>query len=261
MTSKLKGKALLFGLNYESNPGARLQGCVNDVMNMADFIKTRIGIPVTMYTDVANPRDTSHTGMMRRIYELAIQSYRDKLDFVYIHFSGHGTSVRDANKDEADGEDEALVPSNFDKGGVLVDDFFHNVFEHFNPKTRVICVFDCCHSGSICDLKYSWDMPSKQPRIENGACAIKAKVLTLSGCMDNQTSADAYNILNDNKYSGALTTCLLLTLKENPSLCDNIFALQVAVQNKLKEKQFGQVPLIASTYDIANSPQFIPLKK
>lgn len=259
--AKPKGRALLFGLNYDKIDYARLQGCVNDVVNMGEFLKNTMGIPVEVYTDVTTPSATTYTGIMKKIYELALKSYKEKLEFVYIHYSGHGTHMKDENNDEEDGEDEALVPSNFDKAGVLQDDFFHSVFEHFNPKTKVVCVFDCCHSGTIGDLKFSWEMPSRKCRTENKTCTVKAQVLALSGCLDSQTSADAYNILQDGKYSGALTSCILLALTENPSLGDDIFAFQAAVEAKLKERRFSQVPVITSTYNLLKSPRVLSLRK
>ena len=60
----VKGKAILFGLNYSNIPGATLQGCINDVVKMGAFIKTNVGIPVTIYTDEANPNDTTLQGIM-----------------------------------------------------------------------------------------------------------------------------------------------------------------------------------------------------
>jgi hypothetical protein len=92
---------------------------------------------------------------------------------------------------------------------------------------------------------------------ENINCKVKAKIITLSGCMDNQTAADAYNILNDNKYSGALTACLLLVIKENPTILNNVFLLQNAVRRKLKELKFPQLPKLCSTYDLRKDRTFI----
>ena len=258
-TKPLKGKAILFGLNYKTINGATLQGCVNDVNNMASFLKTRCGIPADVYTDETTPNDTTGVAIMQRIYELALQSYKDKLDFVYIHYSGHGTHIADTNKDEQDGEDEALVPSDVCSKGILTDDFLHSVFTHFNPKTRVLCVFDCCHSGTMCDLKYSWELPRRRPRIESALDDVKARVLAISGCMDSQTSADAYNVLGDGKFAGALTSCLLKSLNENPQLCNDVFGLHATVLKKLQEGGFEQVPVLASTYSLVRSPGVMPL--
>jgi hypothetical protein len=257
--SPLKGRAVLFGLNYKHLSSNQLEGCINDVNMMADFLKNNCNVQSAVYTDETTPNDTTNAGIIRRIMELAAQSFRDKLDFAYIHYSGHGTYVSDSNKDEVDGQDEALVPSDVNTSGVITDDVLTSVFQHFNPKTKVVCVFDCCHSGSICDLKYSYEASTRKSRTENANSAIKGKVLMLSGCLDNQTSADAYNLQRDEKFSGALTSCLLMAMKENPAVCNDTFELHSVVVKKLKEYRFLQVPLLSSTYSLTRSPGFLPL--
>lgn len=253
----VKGKALLFGLNYAHEPTATLNGCVNDVTNMASYLRTELGIPCECVTDDVDRVGTSAQGIVRKLYELAIASHTEALEFVWIHYSGHGSYVRDTSGDEKDRQDEALVPSDFKTAGLILDDVLQSLFRHFNPKTRVVCVFDCCHSGTIGDVKYCWETPSKVT-IENIACRVKAKVMTISGCTDQQTSADAYNVLGDNKFVGALTSCFLMALKENPATKQNVFALIDLVRQKLIARRFSQYPKLCTTYNIVNDRTFIP---
>lgn len=249
-------KAVLFGLNYESDPTAKLSGCINDVQMMGSLLREKMNFAVDIYTDDKSPHDCSALGIVSRLYEVAVQSWRDSLQYVYIHYSGHGSYVKDVNGDEKDKQDECLVPSDVATAGVISDDYINTLFSYFNPNTRIICVFDCCHSGTIGDVKYSWT-PNTLVTTENINCKVKAKIITLSGCMDNQTAADAYNILNDNKYSGALTACLLLVIKENPIILTNVFLLQNAVSRKLKELKFPQLPKLCSTYNLRKDRIFI----
>ena len=256
METPNRRKAVLFGLNYESNPTAKLSGCINDVQMMGTMLREKMKFDVDIYTDDKSPHDCSALGIISRLYEVAIQSWRDSLQYVYIHYSGHGSYVQDTNGDEKDKQDECLIPCDVEKAGPISDDYINRIFSSFNPITRIICVFDCCHSGTIGDVKYSWTSPISVIT-ENINCKVKAKIITLSGCMDNQTSADAYNILNDNKYSGALTACLLLVIKENPAVLNNVFLLQNAVRQKLKELKFPQLPKLCSTYNLAKDRIFM----
>lgn len=255
----MKGRGLLFGLNYDYAPDAKLYGCINDVVNMSFYLKNDLGIPVDIYTDDVDRFNTSGMGIMKRLYELAIKTHTESLDFVWIHYSGHGTNIVDTSKDEADGYDECIVPSDFKTKGVLSDDFIKGVFHHFNPKTRIVCVFDCCHSATICDVKYSWEGPMSA-KVENIMCRIPSKMITISGCLDNQTSADAYNIMKNNQYSGALTTCLLrsLTTKGN-TFNNNVFELIENLRKALKESNFDQVPKLCSTFNLALDPKLLPI--
>lgn len=254
----MNGKAFLFGLNYQNTPDLALNGCINDVKNMAAYLQTELGIPCETFTDDVNLQDTSAMGMLNRLYEIAMQSYRDNLDFVWIHYSGHGTYVRDMTGDEKDLRDECLVPNDYRTAGVISDDYINSLFSYFNPNTRVVCVFDCCHSGTIGDVKYSWEGPNRV-NVENILCKASTKIITLSGCLDRQTSADAYNVLGDGKYAGAMTSCLLMALRDNKQgTWSNAFTLVTALRAKLSERGYTQTAKLCSSHNLAKDPVFIP---
>jgi hypothetical protein len=196
--------------------------------------------------------------MVQSLYELALQSHAESLDFVWIHYSGHGSYMADRSGDERDGRDECLVPSDYATAGLIPDDYLNTLMRYFNPRTRVLFVCDACHSGTMVDAAFSWNSATGRKSVENMRCGITAKVLTLSGCLDNQTSADAFNVMSDGKYSGALTGCLLLALKESPGLTEDTFKLHASLTTKLKERGFPQKPLLCSTYDLVRDKQFLP---
>jgi metacaspase-1 len=256
----MKSKAFLFGLNYANDDKLRLNGCINDVHNMALYLKTELGIPCEIMTDDINKKDTTAMGMLNKLYQIAMTTYSENLDLVWIHYSGHGASILDKDGDEKDGYDEALVPIDVNKVGVVPDDYIQQLFTYFNPKTRVIAVFDCCHSGTIGDVMYSWEGP-KNVSVENILCDVSSRIITLSGCLDVQTAADAYDVLGDKKFIGAMTACLLLALQENKEgTLSNVFTLLELVRKKLVERGFEQKPKLCSTYNLARDPIFVPRK-
>ena len=253
----MKGRALLIGLNYKHCKKGHLYGCINDVENMRSYLTKTYDIPCKIITDATDIKATSGMGILRNLYELTVLSYKEDLDFAWIHYSGHGAYIKDTSFDEEDGFDECLVPSDYEVNGILPDDFLCSIFSHFNPKTRVVCVFDCCHSGTIGDLRYSWDDP-KKPKIENIFCSVKSKILTISGCLDVQTSTDACGASCDKRYNGALTSCLLYCLKNDLSLRYDVFKLLIQLKNLLKKRGFAQIPKLCSTHDLAQDPILIP---
>lgn len=253
----MKGKAFLFGLNYGNDESLKLNGCINDVTNMSQFLKAELGIPCELITDDINQKDTTAMGMLNKLYQIAMTTFTEDLDFVWIHYSGHGTSILDRDGDERDGCDEALVPYDVRTVGVIPDDYIQRLFTYFNPKTRVVLVFDCCHSGTIGDVMYSWEGPSNVT-IENILCNVPARVITLSGCLDDQTAADAFNVLGDKKYVGAMTSCLLLALKESRTSWTNVFLVIDTLRKKLVERGFPQRPKVCSTHNLAKDAVFIP---
>lgn len=246
----MKAAAYLFGLNYSRTPESRLNGCINDVINMSNYLKSNNASfqNVLVYTDSTNPRETSASGMLVKLNEIAASTWKNKLDLVWIHYSGHGTSIIDVNGDERDGKDECLVPWDYKSSGVVSDDQICKVFSKFNPRTRVIMIIDSCNSGTIGDLKYSWNF--KTAKIENTKSPILASILTISGCLDNETSADAYNT-KTRQYNGAMTSCLLNVLKNHKKLSTkNVFYCVSKLKKELIKNGFPQTPKLCSSYDL-----------
>jgi len=102
-------------------------------------------------------------------------------DYFIFYFAGHGTSVKDEDGDEEDGQDEAfcfLTPSGkLTPQSCMIDDIFADLILRSVPQqTRVLILTDCCHSGSIADLtKSAWD---------------SRRAISISGCLDNEKSSD-----------------------------------------------------------------------
>ena len=261
--------ALLFGINYihQSDANMRLSGCVNDVNNMASYLKS-LGDFDYVYTatdENKHSRSTSKFGIIRKLYTLAIKSHYKSIDLVYLHFSGHGASLLDRSGDERDGKDEVFVPSDYDTRGVIYDDTFRYLFKRFHPDTKVVCVFDCCHSGTMGDLPYQW-YPSRNStssfyHIQNNyrLDLQDSQIIIISGCKDNQYSADAYNVQGKFTFTGALTSCLLLTFEhlKNNNLSCSVFNLLTHTRNLLKEKNFEQIPQLTSSYIIKENDHFL----
>jgi len=238
-----KKKALLFGLNYTASEVGRLRGCVNDIKDMSVFLRGK-GFEVEMYhdEDLDLVYGTTYDGIVRGIQRLAIASWKESLDAVVIHYSGHGYYIRDTSGDESDGYDECLCPTDMDSNGVITDDYLHELINSFNPKTRITVILDCCHSGSALDLPYCYKT-SYDVVIEDKKCNVN--VTMISGCRDNQTSADAnFGTIYD-KFSGALTKNLLDILKVQPNILP-INLLDI-LHSTLKIQGFNQLPMISSS--------------
>ena len=76
-------------------------------------------------------------------------------DSLFLHYSGHGGQAADDAADEEDGKDETLIPVDYQKSGQIRDDTVFKLLVAPLPKgVQLVCVFDCCHSGTILDLPY-----------------------------------------------------------------------------------------------------------
>jgi metacaspase-1 len=155
-----KRKALFIGINYFGTQ-SELKGCINDVKNIRAFLEEKYKLDeVLVLTDdqTADP-----TKMPTR--ENILNGFKwltggaNKGDSLIMHYSGHGGSVKDLDGDEEDGNDETLCPSDYDTAGQIVDDDVHECLVKGIPEgVRLTAIMDCCHSQSILDLPYTYNI-------------------------------------------------------------------------------------------------------
>ncbi len=140
-------RALLVGVNdYATTEFSDLNGAVNDVVAMKALLVSRFGFDpanVPMLTDRQATRDAILSALRRLV---AASGPKDTL---YVHFSGHGSQVKDLDGDEPDGEDETLVPADGRTPGIpdITDDELGALLASVEAEFCVV-VFDSCHSGT-----------------------------------------------------------------------------------------------------------------
>ena len=224
-------KALLVGINYTGTP-YRLFGCINDVVNMGSYLqKVRKYNSFIIMTDTTTIKPTRSNILAG--FKALLQGAKSG-DELWFHFSGHGSLVNDASRDEESGQDSCICPIDVARAGFISDDVIRSNLAALVPKgVRLYMVLDACHSGTGCDLRYKYDdasyltsrlttLPEKYvpndwslqqtnyefKRYEKTA----GEVFCISGCQDEQTSADAFL---GGQASGVVTYLLLNCLNNN----------------------------------------------
>jgi hypothetical protein len=141
--SKL-GRALCVGINAYPN-GQSLSGCVNDAKNWAAAFQS-LGFDVELVTDAQATKEN----LVNKLRALVASAGPG--DAIAFQYAGHGTFFKDITgpqRDEDDGNDEALVPVDFPRGTFILDDELFEIFSHLKDGASLTCFFDCCHSGSM----------------------------------------------------------------------------------------------------------------
>jgi hypothetical protein len=156
-------------------------------------------------------------------------------DEAFFHYSGHGTLVRDTNGDEATGLDSCLCPLDYNTpasagGGVITDDEIRTLLVNKVPRgARLYVILDCCHNGTGCDIRYKYEdfslllrpatartspvwRTQQKAFVQGKYTDTVGEVYMISGCRDEQTSADAYI---NNAFAGALTYAIFAILRAN----------------------------------------------
>ncbi len=233
MTNQNK-HALLIGINRYSNlpPQYKLNGCVNDIEMMASLLEKNFGFPesnITMLRD----EEATREGILA-----AFEALTDRIadnDIAIIHYSGHGSRMRDREGDEPDGWDETIVPHDSGRGSYpnrdISDDEIYLWLVQLTEKTPyVTLIFDCCNSGTIArDVfgnKSRWVEPDERPVEElppspvftgmmkgasrdigpSGWLPLSKRYVLIAGCRDNESSYE-HNIVQESGVvsHGALT--------------------------------------------------------
>ncbi|MEY4177767.1 MAG: hypothetical protein RLY70_1341 [Planctomycetota bacterium] len=214
------GISLHIGLNsvdpaqYQGWDG-KLAACEFDANDMAAIAKKR-GFAETT---VMLTKDATADAVKAAITAAAKKLKKD--DLLLLTYSGHGGQVPDRNGDEPDRMDETWVL--YDRQ--LIDDEAFSLYSQFKTGVRLLVLSDSCHSGTVVREMPSHlrgdaaesnatgggaairmlpptvrDAVNKAQRKLNDrlqaenpprlAAALKASLILISGCQDNQYSLD-----------------------------------------------------------------------
>jgi len=83
-------------------------------------------------------------------------------DAAFVHYSGHGGNLKDNTADETDGNDETLIPVDFQTTSQIRDDDVNaTLVSPMKSGVLLTCVIDACHSGTVLDLPYQFKADGK----------------------------------------------------------------------------------------------------
>jgi hypothetical protein len=233
-----KKYALLVGINYQDTD-SELRGCENDVKHMKEYLITSRGyldkniIELTENT----PKKPTAVNIMHALGTLVVKAHVENVEEIFLHYSGHGSYTRDRDSDEDDKRDETIVPLDYKTAGMITDDQLHDYVSRIPKTCRLFALFDCCHSGTILDLRWRYEGDTKN-YMENKSSDINSNIVMISGCRDDQTSADAWI---KGKWSGAMTCSFL----DKINSCTTWESLLCDMRKYLKENQYTQFPRLS----------------
>ena len=245
-------KALLIGINYYDTPAAALKGCVNDVVNMRNMLIDAYGydsenIKVLRDDAVDAVFKPTASNIVNSLASIIAQSA--SLKEIWIHYSGHGSQIRDTNGDEADSLDEVIVPSDYTRVGFITDDMIFDIIKQ--SKCPTIIIFDSCNSGTMCDLMWNFNIDTRNNirsvRTNNKAIN-NPNIYCFSGCRDEQTSADVYNTTTQ-QSCGAMSNSIMECLRWNKHNVD-VKKLLSDVVSSMKQNKLTQVPVLSSSSQV-----------
>lgn len=257
------------GINsYKTN---ELHGCVNDILDTAQFLTEYKGLKAPDNARIlVNERATRGNIIERFQWMNEISKGGDICIFQY---SGHGSQIAERfNSGEVDGMDEIILPVDFDwENNFITDDMIHDFAKDLSRDGALpVFIFDSCHSGTMYrDLKQvgtvptpkviappvdiqfrSWGKHLDKETFQNsssifGVCA--------TACLESQVAQDIYSP-ELGKFNGAFTRSFLDVLKDNPDYTWD--ELDTKVRHVMKLKGYTQTPSIMFNTESKNRRVF-----
>jgi metacaspase-1 len=258
-----KGIALNIGLNsvdakhYQGWSG-KLTACEADANDMADLAKAQ-GFAATRLLTKKATRNAVLRGIAR-----AAKALRSG-DFFCLSYSGHGGQAPDLNGDEPDGKDETWCLYD----GELIDDELYSSWGAFKAGVRILLLSDSCHSGSVSraihyaakpnaatspafrvmpdevalrvyqNNKKFYDPILKRRDLAKALGNVKASVLLISGCQDNQLSLDG-------TFNG-LFTGTLKTVWNGGTFAGSYRRFHAAIASRMPPDQTPKLSLVGAS--------------
>lgn len=258
-----KGIALNIGLNsvnpdcYEGWSGP-LNACEADANDIADLAKAQGFSAAKLLTRKAT-RDAVLKGIAAAARKLKSG------DIFLLSYSGHGGQAPDLNGDEPDGKDETWCLYD----GQLIDDELYSAWSAFAAGVRILLLSDSCHSGSVSKaIHYAANARPGQPPayrampdevalrvyqnnrkfydpilqrrdLAKALGKVKASVLLISGCQDNQLSQDG-------TFNG-LFTGTLKTIWNGGTFTGSYRRFHTAIGSKMPPDQTPKLSLVGAS--------------
>ena len=214
---------MLVGINYDNGPAStKLRGCINDIVRIKNVLIKYYGYldqNIVMLRDDAagggqrSPNYPSGQNIWSNLCALVTASITNStgtnaLQEIFVYYSGHGSRMTNL--------DSVIVPADYAKAGVIPDRYIVSVLKCC--RCRALTFWDSCNSGTVCDLPFTFTYnpfvgSTALLRVNNLSIA-NAQIVSLSGCKDSQTSADAYDTTAC-MFDGAFTTAFLQSLAYN----------------------------------------------
>jgi hypothetical protein len=272
-------QALLVGINdYQGI--SDLRGCVNDVTNMRNILKTYLGFSNRDIRVLVDKRATK-ANILNRLEKMVDRAKPG--DFLVFHFSGHGSQIRDRDDDELEDQmDELICPFDLNwDNGFITDDMLHDIFTKLPNNVLLEVFLDSCHSGTglrDSSLGRPIELGPENPILYRYLrppvdieCRIEGEVDDLNpirgfksenrstlhhilwaGCKDHQTSADAYI---DGNYNGAFAYYFCKHMRDNGGNLSRK-ELLARIQASLYHGGYAQTPQLEAEATVRGARAF-----
>ena len=265
-------QVLLIGCNYPTS-SYKLSGCINDGLLIKKMLIDNFNVKneniIFMRDDIYSLNDPlfpSYDNIIKSLNKVIANSIAnsivEKSENIYIHFSGHGSFIKDTSGDETDKNDEFIVPADyFTNYKRITDDDLFNCLKQIPSNTKCFTVFDCCNSGTVLDLPISYTYQNnnfiEREENKNNSLNDKSTIISLSACRDDEYALD---VIQNGKSNGAMTLAIFSVLTRNQYILDLKNCI-IQIHDYLKSNKYtGQRPVLSCNKKIDLSENYYNFK-
>ncbi len=210
-SARSEDRALLIGVGRYAKFDEKLNGVDLDIQMMTEFAQI-LGFKRQAIKVLAH-ESASTSNVVSAVENWLIEGVGPQ-DRVLFYFSGHGSQVPDASKDEKDEFDEVLLLHDValhQQGqhqtltGVLVDDDFNAMLARMRSR-NILVILDACHSGSA---TRSLHLTARSFSVDNA----QVKYLSYSPYIEAASDRGSFDVMEPhtsqeaNHHYVAITAC------------------------------------------------------
>lgn len=264
MTSSIY--ALLVGIDNYAKPVSPLQGCINDVMAVEEYLKTRVKAEGwNLHLKILKDSEATRQGIIDGFSEHLCQANSNDVAFFY--YSGHGSqepAPPEFWEFQPDKLNETLVcyDSRMEGGKDIADkELAYLIAKVAEKNPHITLILDCCHSGSgtrdpfqeTAVRQYTADVRSRPldsfifskediqsfrslDKQASGWNLPRGKHILFASCQNSETAKE-YKV--DGEHRGAFCYFLTKTLNEtqgNLTYRDLFKHINALVRTKVKQQ-------------------------
>ncbi|CAI8591396.1 unnamed protein product [Vicia faba] len=221
-------RAVLCGVSYSRRSRYRLEGTINDVVNMKSLLVDNFAFPtqsVRVLTE--EQKDPNFSPTRKNIMESLKWLVKDckSGDSLVFYFSGHGMQQAAHDKeDEIDGLDETICPVDFIRSGMITDNEINStIVGPLKNGVKLHAFIDACHSGTTLDLMHvykkdigNWKWMDNNPHNTKSVTKSTAggMAICISACEDYQIAADTA-AFGGKQMNGVMTYLLTNIIRQH----------------------------------------------
>lgn len=243
LNKDIKKMAIVIGIGYTNTP-IEMSDPYDDIYRFIAYLFS-IGfenddiIILTDSKEFNNSALPTHINIITYINDIVKSANENTLtdSYVVFYYTGHGTRMIHNNQLV-----EAIIPLNFDEAQCITGDILKQLLvNRLNKNVTLFCMFDCCYSGNIINLKYTY-IKNKQ-YVNTISDKSECNVFVLGSSKNNQISLKTLIDLGKKNYEkrSLLTWAFYDKFKMNSTLSGLISNIQQLIDIKFKDAQTIQL--------------------